>query len=330
VSERRPVLSVEQHVDGVLAGDRAVLGRTISLVESVRPEHRAKADEVLQRLLPHTGKAHRIGVSGVPGVGKSTFLEALGMRLLEEGRRVAVLAIDPSSSVTGGSILGDKTRMERLAADRRAFIRPSPASGALGGVHRKTRETLWVCEAAGFDVVFVETVGVGQSEIAVADMVDTFLVLLLAGAGDELQGIKKGILEIADVLAINKADGEAKLAAERARREMVSALRLVRPAQDGWAVPVLTCSGLTGEGLEALWAALVGHRQALEASGALAERRERQRVRWMWAIVEEEVVRRVREDPAVRLLAPELERAVREGGVTPGVAAGRLLGVVGT
>jgi LAO/AO transport system kinase len=327
MSVARAALSVEQHVQGVLAGDRAVLGRTISLVESHLPAHREKADAVLHGLLPHTGRAHRVGVSGVPGVGKSTFLEGLGVQLLEQGRRVAVLAIDPSSSVSGGSILGDKTRMERLAADRRAFIRPSPSSGALGGVHRKTRETLWVCEAAGFDVVFVETVGVGQSEIAVADMVDSFLVLLLAGAGDELQGIKKGILELADVLAINKADGPNQRAAERAQAEMQSALRLVRPAQGGWAVPVVTCSGLTGMGLDALWEVLAEHRRVQQGSGAWEERRLRQRLRWMWAIVEQEAVRRVREHAGVREAAAALERAVAAQTMTPGAAADRLLAV---
>ena len=318
-------LSVDEYVTGVLAGDRAVLGRAVTLVESVRPDHRDKARELLRRLLPHTGSARRVGVSGVPGVGKSTFLEALGARLLERGYRVAVLAGAPTSGVSGGSILGDKTRMARLAADRRAFIRPSPSGGALGGVTRTTRESMIVCEAAGFDVIFVETVGVGQSETEVAAMVDTYLVLMLAGAGDDLQGIKRGILELADVLAVQKADGDNLPRAKRARRELEGALSLLRPHDPVWTPPVLTCSALQGDGLDEVWQAILDHRQALEDAGALLARRADQQLRWMWQLVEDEVRRQVRADAAVRGLAPELEAAVRAGTRTPGEAAEALL-----
>jgi len=321
----RRALSVDDHVQGVLAGDRAILGRTVTLVESVHPDHRRKAAEVLRGLLPHTGKAVRVGVSGVPGVGKSTFLETLGVRLLEAGHRVAVLAVDPTSGVSGGSILGDKTRMARLAADRRAFIRPSPSGGALGGVTRTTRESMIVCEAAGFDVVFVETVGVGQSETLVADMVDTYLVLMLAGAGDDLQGIKRGILELADVLAVQKADGDNLTRAQQARNELEGALSLLRPHDPVWTPPVLTCSALTGAGLDQVWDAVVEHRQALTRSGRLESRRAEQRLRWMWQLVEDEVLRRLRAHPQVEALAPSLEEAVRDGLRTPGQAAEALL-----
>lgn len=323
----RRVLSVEDHVQGVLGGDRAVLGRTITLVESARADHREKASEVLRQLLPHTGKAARVGLSGVPGVGKSTFLEAMGTRLLEQGHRVAVLAVDPSSGVSGGSILGDKTRMAKLSTDARAFVRPSPSGGALGGVTRTTRETLLVCEAAGYDVVFVETVGVGQSETVVAEMVDTYLVLMLAGAGDDLQGIKRGILELADVLAVHKADGDNTLRAEQARHELEAALRLLRPHDAVWSPVVLACSSLTGAGLDAVWSAVQDHRSALEASGELVRRRREQQRRWMWQLVEDEVLRRLHADVGVASLAKELERQVLGGQVTAGAAAERLLGV---
>lgn len=244
---RRRSLSVDEYVEGILAGDRPILARAITLIESLHPAHEQLGQEVLTRVLPHTGRAHRLGISGVPGAGKSTFIESFGSYLTGRGKKVAVLAIDPSSARTGGSILGDKTRMQRLSADPHAFIRPSPSAGSLGGVARRTREASLLCEAAGFDVILIETVGVGQSEITVADMVDFFLVLMIPGAGDELQGIKKGILEIADLIAVNKADGEGLQPARRAARQYEAALETVRPGTPGWKTPVLTCSGLEGD-----------------------------------------------------------------------------------
>jgi LAO/AO transport system kinase len=304
-----------------------MLGRAITRVESSRPEHRVEAQELLNRLLPETGKALRVGITGVPGVGKSTFIEALGLLLVERGHRVAVLAVDPSSAVSGGSILGDKTRMGQLSTHARAFVRPSPSGGSLGGVARKTRESLLLCEAAGYDVVLVETVGVGQSEIVVAEMVDTVLLLLLPGAGDELQGIKRGILELIDVVAVNKADGSAAAAADRARIEYESGLRLIRPASARWQPPVLTCSGLAGSGLDEVWAAVEEHRAALEsdADEGLAAKRRRQQLRWMWSLVEEELLDSLRRAPAVVDRLPELEKGVAAGEITPASAAMELL-----
>jgi LAO/AO transport system kinase len=267
-----------------------------------------------------------VGITGVPGVGKSTFIDALGTQLTGAGHRVGVLAVDPSSSRSGGSILGDKTRMSRLAGDEAAFIRPSPTAGTLGGVATATRESMAVLEAAGYDVLIIETVGVGQSEYAVADMVDTFLFLTLARTGDALQGIKRGILELADVIAVNKADGPAERDARRAARELASALRMLRgPADDGWEVPVLTCSGATGGGVEQVWRKVVDHQDRLDVSGELAERRRRQQVRWMWTMVNDRLAARLREHPEVRALTPELERAVLGGELTPTLAADRIL-----
>jgi LAO/AO transport system kinase len=250
---RRRELSVDDYVQGILSGNRAVLARAITLVESNSAAHQELAQQVLIEVLPHTGKAHRVGITGVPGVGKSTFIETLGTQLTNTGSKVAVLAVDPSSGISGGSILGDKTRMSKLSVDPNAFIRPSPTSGSLGGVNRKTRETSLLCEAAGFDVILIETVGVGQSETVVAEMVDFFLVLMLAGAGDELQGIKRGILELADMVAINKADGANETQARVARSEYASAIRYLKPVSQDWAPPVLTCCGLNGLGLPELW-----------------------------------------------------------------------------
>ncbi|MCO4763334.1 MAG: methylmalonyl Co-A mutase-associated GTPase MeaB [Myxococcales bacterium] len=267
----------------------------------------------------------RVGITGVPGVGKSTFIDQLGGLLCDQGHRVAVLAIDPSSKVRGGSILGDKTRMTRLSNHPNAYVRPSPTSGNLGGVHRRTRESIRVVEAAGYDIVLVETVGVGQSETTVADMVDTFVVLMLAGAGDELQGIKKGILEVADLLAINKADGDNILPAKRARSRYASALRLVRPTTDGWRPRVLTCSGQSGEGVEAVWQAVLAHRQEHEASGALQQRRQSQDLAWMWAVVETEIVGRLRRSEQVQAESGQLEKSVRTGATPPTLAAWRIL-----
>jgi len=280
-------LSIDAYVEGVLRGDRSVLGRAITLIESQRADDQALAREVVERLLPETGRAHRIGITGVPGAGKSTFIEALGGRLCADGRRVAVLAVDPSSARSGGSILGDKTRMERLARDPHAFVRPSPSLGALGGVARHTRETVLLCEAAGYDIILVETVGVGQSEVMVAHLVDTFLLLMIPGAGDELQGIKRGIFELADLLAVNKADGDAEAAAARARRDYAHALHLMQPRVAGWTVPALTCSARTGAGLDRIWEEVLRHRATLEESGEWERSRREQQVFWMWRAVEE-------------------------------------------
>lgn len=312
-------------MDGVLASNRALLARAITLVESSLPAHRAQAQELLAQLSSHAGRAHRVGITGVPGVGKSTFIEAMGLQLVESGHRVAVLAVDPSSPRTGGSILADKTRMERLAFDERAFVRPSPSSGTLGGVTRMTRETMTLVEAAGFDVVLVETVGVGQSETVVADMVDFFLVLMIAGAGDEFQGIKKGVLELADLIAVNKADGDGQLRARKAAAEYRTAVNIMTPAQTVWHPPVLTCSGRTGDGLDELWAQVLQHRRTLEAKGLFEERRRRQRLRWVWSMVEDQLRARLHADPAVRAVKASIEEAVLGGALPPVQAADRLL-----
>lgn len=318
------LLPVADYVDGVRSGDRSVLARTITLVESRRPDHRRRAAEVVQALLPDTGGAHRVGITGVPGVGKSTFIDQLGVNLTGNGHRVAVLAVDPTSSRSGGSILGDKTRMERLAVDPAAFIRPSPAGDTLGGVTRATRETILVCEAAGFDVVLVETVGVGQSETVVAEMVDFFLVLMLSGAGDDLQGIKKGVLELADMVAVNKADGDNRRRAELAAAEYRSALHLMTPASPTWTPPVLTCSGLTDEGLDELWRQVEIHREKLTLTGELEEKRRAQQVRWMWSMLDERLRDDLRSRPAVAARLGALEGEVRAGAVTATAAVDEL------
>ena len=318
-------LGVEEYVAGVRAADRAVLGRAITLVESRRPDDEVVAQALVAALLPFTGGAHRVGITGVPGVGKSTLIEALGSHLTATGHRVAVLAVDPSSLRSGGSILGDKTRMPSLARDPRAFVRPTPAQGALGGVARHTRETLLLCEAAGHDVVLVETVGVGQSEVMVAQLVDSFVVLMLAGAGDELQGIKRGILELVDVLAITKADGEGAAAASRARAEYQGALHLMRPRHPAWSAPVVTCSALTGDGIAGLWQAIVEHRAALMAAGAFTESRARQQVYWLERAIEAGLLDRFHRDPAVQRRRAALEAEGRAGALSPGHAAAQLL-----
>jgi LAO/AO transport system kinase len=328
-SRGRRQLAVADYVAGVRAGDRTVLSRAITLIESRRPEHQAQAQAVLLELLPRTGKAQRIGITGVPGVGKSTFIDAFGTLLTAEGRKVAVLAVDPSSTRTGGSILGDKTRMARLAVDPAAYVRPSPSGGTLGGVTRMTRETMLLCEAAGFEVVLVETVGVGQSETMVAGMVDFFLALMLPGAGDELQGIKKGLLEIADMIAVNKADGDNRLRAQQAVSHYKAALRIVEPESPSWRPPVLMVSALTGDGLEELWHEIGRHREKLGASGELAAKRRRQQVQWMRSMLEDRLMQALRRHPAVKGLLPELERSVAEGGLTPTLAVERILAAFG-
>jgi LAO/AO transport system kinase len=323
------IASVTALGDAILAGERAALARAITLSESRRTDHRAQAQALLQHLLPHTGKATRVGITGVPGVGKSTAIDALGSHLTGKGHKVAVLAVDPSSSRTGGSILGDKTRMARLAVDPNAYIRPSPASGTLGGVAARTRETMLLCEAAGFDVILVETVGVGQSETAVADLTDFFLVLMLPNAGDELQGIKKGIIELADMIAVNKADGAGATAAKTAAAQYQAALHILAPASPLWTTPAITISGLTGEGLDALWGMIEDHRARHEAKGLIAEKRRRQDVKWMWAMVQDRLQAKLRHDPGLKARAPALEAAVAAGETAPTVAAEEIARALG-
>jgi LAO/AO transport system kinase len=314
----------------LLAGDRAALARAITRVESTRADHRAEARRLLDGALPRTGKAVRVGVTGVPGVGKSTLIDALGTLLTGRGHRVAVLAVDPSSSRSGGSILGDKTRMARLGLDPNAYVRPSPTAGTLGGVAAKTRETMLLCEAAGFDVVLVETVGVGQSETAVADLTDFFLVLMLPGAGDALQGIKKGVLELADAVVVNKADGEGGLARARAAAaEYRSALTILVPGDPAWSPPVMTVSGATGDGLEALWATVLDHRARLTATGALARKRRAQDGRWLWALVEERVRARRAGSSAARAAVAAIAAAVAAGERSPAAGADAIAALLG-
>jgi LAO/AO transport system kinase len=324
-----PAARIDDIAAGVLAGDRATLGRAITLVESARPEDATRAEQLLQTLLPSTGKAHRVGITGVPGVGKSTTIDQLGINLVAAGRRVAVLAVDPTSTRSGGSILGDKTRMPRLAQSPAAFIRPSPSSGTLGGVARKTRETMSLVEAAGFDVVLVETVGVGQSELAVAGMVDVFLLLMLAGGGDDLQGIKRGIMEIADVIAITKADGDNVARATKAAAVYQGALDILSPGTPDWKPPVLTISAKDNRGLDALWEKIETHRAIMTASGAFAARRGEQAVTWMRDILQERLLSALRSNAAVAKRQKSLEEDVRKGKRTPAVAASELLALAG-
>jgi len=322
-------LTVDDYVAGVLAGDRAVLARAITLVESSSRLHEARAQALLQALLPHTGKAKRVGITGVPGVGKSTFIETFGCQLVARGHKLAVLAIDPTSTRSGGSILGDKTRMEKLSVAPGAFIRPSPAGESLGGVARRTRETMLLCEAAGFDTILVESVGVGQSEIALRSMVDFFLLLLLPGAGDELQGIKKGIVEMADLVLINKADGENRLRAEQARADQDAALHYLQPATPGWKTAVALCSGLTGDGLPQVWERIENFFADLEPRGVIARRRQQQTLEWLNALIHDELRRRFDQDPRVIAKLPELRTALLQGEMTAVRAAQILLATHG-
>nr|3TK1_A Chain A, Membrane ATPase/protein kinase [Mycolicibacterium thermoresistibile ATCC 19527]3TK1_B Chain B, Membrane ATPase/protein kinase [Mycolicibacterium thermoresistibile ATCC 19527] len=317
--------TVKDLAAAIRSGDRAALPRAITLVESTRADHRERAQELLLELMPDAGRAMHVGITGVPGVGKSTSIEALGMHLIEQGHRVAVLAVDPSSVRSGGSILGDKTRMARLAVHPDAYVRPSPSSGTLGGVAKATRETIVLLEAAGFDVVLVETVGVGQSEVTVADMVDTFVFLTLARTGDQLQGIKKGVLELADIVVVNKADGEHAVEARKAARELAGAMRLIYPRETLWRPPVLTMSALEGTGVAELWETVLKHRQVLIDAGEFEKRRRDQEVNWMWTMVRDAVIDRVMTSPGVREIRAEVERQVREGELTAALAAQRLL-----
>jgi len=331
VTGRSRVLSLPDYLEGVRGGDRAVLGRALTLVESSKEEDRRLAQRLLTELStnghgPSSGEGHRIGISGVPGVGKSTLIEALGMSLVAAGHRVAVLAVDPSSTLSGGSILGDKTRMVRLANEPMAFIRPSPTALTLGGVARRTRESMLVCEAAGYDVVLVETVGVGQSETEVSEMVDSFVVLMLPGAGDELQGIKRGIIELADIVAVNKADGDNLPRARDAKREYSTALRYWPRKNPAWAPEVLLVSGQTGDGLDELWATVLRHRTALSDAGELEGLRRRQSQRWMWAEIEDGLMRSFRDQPDMEERIAVLEKAVADGDITATAAADELLG----
>src|SRR5262245_16010401 len=317
--------SVADICAAIRAGDRRAIARTITLLESTRADRAERGQEILDALVSNTGGALRLGITGPPGVGKSTFIEALGLYLLDAGHRVAVLAVDPSSPVTRGSILGDKTRMERLAQREEAFIRPSPSGGTLGGVAQRTRECMLVCEAAGYDVVIVETVGIGQSEVTVAGMVDFFLVLLQPGSGDELQGIKKGVLELADGLVVNKADGDVRALADRARLEFERALTLLRPLSPSWRPRVLAASGQSGEGVGAVWEMVLAHRDALRATGEAGARRREQTRAWMWSLVDEGLRRAFRSHPDVSARIPELEKDVQDLRTTPARAARALL-----
>lgn len=313
----------------VRANDRATLARAITLIESKRSDHQAKAHQLVQELLPYTGQATRVGITGAPGVGKSTTIDTLGSFLTGRGHKVAVLAVDPSSTRTGGSILGDKTRMARLATDNNAFVRPSPSSGTLGGVASKTRETMLLCEAAGYDVILVETVGIGQSETAVSDMTDFFLALMLPGAGDELQGIKKGLVELADMIAINKADGDNLKRARAAAGEYRAALHILTPRSENWTPPVVTYSALAGDGVADLWKQVELHRERVTRSGELAARRREQQVKWLWSMLEDRVHSRLKSDPRLRAKLPQIEAAVAAGSLSATLAVEDIAAALG-
>jgi LAO/AO transport system kinase len=316
------------YAQGVLNGDRRLIAKTITVIESSLPAHQRLAQTIIDLLLPYSGKAIRLGITGVPGVGKSTFIESLGTMLVKKGHRVAVLAVDPSSKRSGGSVLADKTRMEKLAVEQRAFIRPSPSGGTLGGVARKTRETMILCEAAGFDVIIVETVGVGQSETTVASMVDFFLVLMIAGAGDELQGIKKGILELADAVAVNKADGNNIERAEFARKQYETALHFLAPSSPNWTPPVLTCSALEMIDIDVIWENVLKHHRTFMRTGELKANRKKQAVDWMWSLVKEGLKERFYQNPEVERILPETIKEVENGTIASTVAASQLLNLL--
>ncbi len=313
------------YIQGVRTGDRKIIAKTITLIESSLPAHQTLISEVLNGLLPFTGNCVRLGITGVPGVGKSTFIESLGLHLVARNHRVAILAVDPSSARSGGSIMGDKTRMEKLSADERAFIRPSPSGGALGGVSRKTRESMLVCEAAGYDVIIVETVGVGQSEVTVASMVDFFLILILAGAGDGLQGIKRGIIELADAIAVNKADGDNVDKANIARKAYADAVSLLFSPSSAWFPPVVTCSAIQMTGVEEIWNTVIEHRKKLSATGELNFKRKKQSLEWMRFLIDEGLKSWFYQLPEIGDLLPELAWSVEKGSITPTAAANNLL-----
>jgi GTPase len=329
-SRNAPAAADQAHLlRGIRAGERSVIARAITLIESRRADHQKAARRLVQDLLPATGKAVRVGITGAPGVGKSTTIDALGSFLTGRGHKVAVLAVDPSSAVSGGSILADKTRMARLGSDPNAFVRPSPASGTLGGVAAKTRESMLVLEAAGYDIVLVETVGTGQSETMVADMTDCFLVLMLPGAGDELQGLKKGVVELADLIAINKADGDNVKRATAAAAEYRAALHILTPRSTSWSPPVVTYSALKEQGIVELWDLVLSHHAHMSKAGELAARRREQQVKWMWAMLEDRVFARLKSDPSVKAKLPRLETAVAEGRMSPAVAVDEIAAALG-
>jgi len=316
---------IQPYIEGVLKHNRRMISKTITLIESTLPAHKKTARRVVDQLLPYTGKAIRLGITGVPGAGKSTFIEALGMVLLEQRYSVAVLAVDPTSIRSGGSILADKTRMEKLSVEKNAFIRPSPSGGTLGGVASKTREAMLVCEAAGFDVVIVETLGSGQSEVAVSSMVDFFLLLMISGAGDEIQGMKKGVLELVDAIAVNKADGDNIQNARFAKKQCETALHFSTPSSPNWSPPVRTCSALNVTGIHEIWDTVLQHREKMSSTGELAMKREKQALDWMWFLVKEGLLEWFYKSPSVKTIMPQLEKAVEEGTITPTAAADRLI-----
>lgn len=323
--KRRRDLTLDEYVDGVLAGHRGTLARAITLVESSAEHHQQMAQEMLTRLLPHRGKSIRVGITGVPGAGKSTLIEAIGEDLCSKGHKIAVLAVDPSSSRTGGSILGDKTRMEQLSRNPNAFIRPSPTGGALGGVARKSREAMIVCEAAGFDLILVETVGVGQSEVTVRSMVDFFMLVQIAGAGDDLQGIKKGVMELSDMIIVNKADGDNITRANTARAELEQVLHYLQPATEGWTTPVLACSAVSKLGLDELWQTILRYRETTTKSGLFDRRRQDQNIEWIHNLIREHLNRSFHQHPAIRKQLPLTEAQVRSENLSPTAAAKSLL-----
>lgn len=326
---KRRKVSADELVEGIRSGERTLLSRAITLVESRSDAHRETAQAVLERCLPHSGRSVRIGITGTPGAGKSTFIEAFGQMLCRDAHKVAVLAVDPSSRRTGGSVLGDKTRMEDLSREPNAYIRPSPSGGALGGVAAKTRETLLLCEAAGYDVIIVETVGVGQSEVSVRDMVDFFLVLQIAGGGDELQGIKKGVIELADAIAVNKADGDNLARANAAKGEYNRVLHYLQPATPSWKSVALTCSAITGDGISEIWNLIRNFCSTLEQNGEFAQRRRQQNVQWMNTLIRESLEHRFFSNAAVQQCLKDVETGVRDGGIPVAVGVSRLLNAAG-